>query len=237
MHIEGLSIALVPGLDGSGRLFQELTTSLAPRKPACLIRYPLHEKWDVSDYVNHLDQSLPTDENLLLIAESFSGPLALELLRSRSNIKALVLVASFARCPNPILHLLPFIPLSTLKPLLRSSVALRAFCLGNEATPDQIKRLKSVIDELPSEILRCRLNLLRTLRIEAKSIPDTIPILHLIASKDRLVCRSSAPDLSHAHADSRVVTVNGPHFLLQSCARDCATLIQDWIARMGKNPD
>lgn len=236
MQFESLTICLLPGLDGSGHLFTEFATALAARTPKCIVDYPLRTEWEISDYVEHIDQCLPADEDLLIIAESFSGPLALELLRRRSNIKALVLVASFARCPNPILRLMRFVPLATLKPLLKSSTAIRAFCLGGQATPEQINNLKSVIDGLPLEILKCRLNLLGNLKVEIASIRDSIPILHLLAGNDRLVQRSSAPDLSDAHPDSRVITVNGPHFLLQSRAVECAILIRNWADSLGRDP-
>ena len=233
MRFEDLNVGLLPGLDGSGRLFTEFVTALAPWTPPCLVSYPADAEWAISDYVEHIDQTLPNEESLLLIAESFSGPLALELLKRRSNIKALVLVASFARCPHPFLHLLPFIPVTVVKPFLQSTLALRTFCLDDHATTEQIDALKSAINQLPTNVLRCRLDLLRSLDIESKSIVDTLPILHLRADRDRLVRRSSAPDLSQLHPDSRVTTINGPHFLLQSRASECAKAIRDWVGLAG----
>ena len=233
MRFDDLSIVLLPGLDGSGRLFPEFVIALAASVPMRIVAYPHNADWEISDYVDHIDQSLPADENLLVIAESFSGPLALELLRRRSNIKALVLVASFTSCPNPLLHFLPIIPVAAAKPLLQSTFAIRSFCLGDDAKPDQVTALKSVIKQLPTDVLKGRLGLLRHLDIESGLIPDSLPILYLRADKDRLVCRSSAPDLSHKHPDSRIAAIDGPHFLLQSRAHDCAKAIRDWVHLVG----
>ena len=74
---------LMPGFDGTGELFSPLIAALPPTHRPTVIRYRDETKFD--DYLETASAALP-DHGAILIAESFSGPIALGLMARASEI-------------------------------------------------------------------------------------------------------------------------------------------------------
>ena len=214
---------LLPGLDGSGRLFEGFLQHL-PRERATVVAYPADATWGMDDYVAHVASAIPGDRPCILVAESFSGPIALRMLRRSSNIRGAVLVASFVTCPHPLLRLVPFRLAGFWRKAFLSSAMLRAACLGPDAPEALVASLKSIVDSLPTSVLQARLRLLRDLDESASLADAPVPLLLLHASNDKLVRAPAGPPgrlVQHA-------VVEGPHFLLQSRALECWRTIDSW---------
>ena len=71
------TLTLLPGFDGTGELFGPLQAALGNDVVANAIRYEAEHSFE--DYVDSVARILPR-ENAVLVAESFSGPVALSLL-------------------------------------------------------------------------------------------------------------------------------------------------------------
>lgn len=97
-----LPLLLLPGLDGTGRLYDEFSAALPSQIDLRPLSYPADEALGYDELAERVRSELPT-EPWVLIGESFSGPLALKLAAERpAGLMGLVLVATFGRRPLPI---------------------------------------------------------------------------------------------------------------------------------------
>jgi predicted alpha/beta hydrolase family esterase len=94
--MSGIRWILLPGLDGSGELFEWLVRC-RPHDEMYVVRYPAHADWRIDDYVAHADATIGSDLPCVVIAESFSGPIALKLQRCNASIAGVVLVSCWWR--------------------------------------------------------------------------------------------------------------------------------------------
>lgn len=91
-----MKLVLLPGLDGTGTLFTPLLDHLAATP--VVASYP-PEPLSYERLLAQVARLLP-DGPFVILAESFSGPLAIRLAYRRPpGLQALVLVSSFPRFP------------------------------------------------------------------------------------------------------------------------------------------
>ena len=69
------ALVLLPGLNGTGILFESLQTALGQSLDVRVVRYPQLQ--------GHARKSLPTDRPFVLLGESLSGPIAIRLAAER----------------------------------------------------------------------------------------------------------------------------------------------------------
>jgi len=223
---------LLPGLDGSGRLFDRFLAELDDID-AVVVRYPDDPAADLDAYAKHAATAVGDAPRCLVIAESFSGPVALRLQHLDARVEAIVLVASFVRRPHPLLCFLPVSMIAALARLAAFQPLLRIFCLGRDAPEESVVALRSVVRALPATVLSSRLALLRSLDESAALRSTRVRVLYLRARHDRLVRGSLSIDVSNATL-FREVVIDGPHFLLQARPSACREAIVDW-AEQGEN--
>ena len=76
------AVVLLPGLDGTGKLFAELVKSLDPGVSAIVVAYPRDQPMgyeELDTLVMSVLNKLPPDQRYVLLGESFSGPLAIRI--------------------------------------------------------------------------------------------------------------------------------------------------------------
>lgn len=166
-----------------------------------------------------------TDAPTTLVAESFSGPIAIAIAASPPpNLKRVVLVATFDHAPAP----------TFLAPLVRAAMFRRpppAFfirwkMLGKHASKEDVAAVQGAIRDVDATVLAGRLrSILKVdVRDKAKAIP--LPVLSLRGSQDRLVSRPLSLSNSSWHEE----VIDGPHLLLQQRPGECAELIRHFAA-------
>lgn len=217
---------LLPGLDGNGELFADFLR-LRPGVDARVVSYPHEAGWRIDDYVAHVESVLRGVGPCRLIAESFSGPIALRLHGCAPQVAGVVFVASFAGCPNPWLRAVPIAALgATLRDWVTVAAFVRRMCLDCAVPLSRVLDVQRVVRALPIEVLRSRLCVLRDLGNAAQTDEPNIPWLALEARHDRLVTkRFFAPGSSGA-----TVVIAGPHFLLQARPEACWRVIEEWLS-------
>ena len=109
-------LVLLPGLDGSGKLFDPFIKQFPQASRITVIPYPTDRHIPFNQLGDYLAPLLPNDKPLAILGESYSGPVALSLAaRGDINIQKLILVASFAKYPASFLKSLSkYLPLSLL---------------------------------------------------------------------------------------------------------------------------
>ena len=155
--------------------------------------------------------SLP-DGKPVIIAESFSGPLALALAK-RHPVAALVLCNSFVVAPRS--HALRWLVHSFLFKLPVPHFLLRRYMLGSAVDESLVRQVAAEIAAAPASVLASRVkSALRVDELEAFSRCN-VPALYLRGTDDRLI-----PDAAWRRmARARPMTTShmpGPHMLLQA---------------------
>lgn len=224
-----MRLVLLPGLNGSDRLFAPLLPYLEGLHVKCC---SLPEQGQQT-YAALTETLLPQlgSSPYVLLGESFSGPLAYALAQRRpTGLRGVILAASFLQRPHPLLSFAPYLPLP--RSLLRAELALRLFCVDRQASPELLELLRNEISRLPSALLRQRLLTLN--QLQAPKQPLELPALHLRARQDRLITRKAAASVRRHCQELRQLDIDGPHFLLQSQPQASAKAIKAFIEELAK---
>lgn len=190
------------------------------------VRYPNRHDWQIDDYVEHVIEALSSCEHPLLIAESFSGPIAWKVAQ-RMQVLGIVFVASFLSCPNALLRVFPMLPANLINRAASSDILLRLMCLGRDASDDCVLALQQAIRSLPTKVLRARVTILLELNATDESSLGA-PSLCLQSSHDRLVSGAQSRNLA-LRTNSSIIAIDGPHFLLQTRPQAAISAIRQWL--------
>ncbi|WP_262880345.1 alpha/beta fold hydrolase [Pseudomonas paralcaligenes] len=222
-----MRLVLLPGLNGSNRLFAPLLAQLAD-VPCQVIELPRQGRQDHDALAFTLKEQLGTAP-FVLLGESFSGALAHRLaLQCPEGLAGLIFAASFLQRPHPLLTTWSS-RLPVPKALLAQPWLLRLFCIG-DAQPSVLEQLRTEILDLSPELLSARLKALAALRPPTQRV--SIPALHLWPTRDRLVTNAAAASLARGCDNLLRERIEGPHFLLQNRHQDCARAIRAFMEKL-----
>ena len=219
---------LLPGLDGTGSLLLGFRGALDASIKTIVVSYPLDRDIDYAGLEAVARSSLPRKKPFVLLAKSFSGPIAISIAASRpAGLRGLILTCSFARNPHPMLA--PLHPLVRFLPIRSVPIALLAWpALGRFATPALRSQLADTLSRVSPSVIRKRLRAVLKADVSALLARVDVPVLYLRASEDRLVPMSASATLS-AMPGIRFAEVEGPHFLLQARPSAAAEQVQGFL--------
>ncbi len=145
---------LLPGLDGTGRLFDVFLSALPTGSNVTVVTYPTNGDQNY-DTLTAWAGGFLTDQPCVLVGESFSGPIAVRLAAERpGRVAALVLGASFIKSPRGVL-LTKVLPLASARWV---PDFLIDYFMASPATPNSVLRtLHELVRQTPAAILRARL--------------------------------------------------------------------------------
>jgi pimeloyl-ACP methyl ester carboxylesterase len=221
------ALVLLPGMDGTGDLFEPFLAALPSSLRPVVVRYPVDCWLDDDELLAHVRSALPVEEPFILLGESFSGPVALTLAAERPpGLRGVVLAASFARYPNRALAL--FKPLagwlpSRLVPKSVMSVPL----LGRFATAALQDALHRAVNRVTPDVMTSRARQVLTADALQAVSRLTVPILALRATRDRVVRASAATEVARRAGRCTIVDIEAPHMLLQCAPAAAARAIVD----------
>lgn len=221
----------LPGLHGTTDLFSPIQDALPEGTATEFIELPTSGKQDYASLAKWLHQEMASGRPRLLVAESFSGPLAIRLAAQRPDeCIGIVLAASFCDAPlNPGFAILPLRPLFMVKP---SRHALKHFLIGDDASDVQTLELCEAIKTIPSGTLAKRVRAVLNLdEGDNPSIPNT-PILILQAQSDNLVPWEAQSRLISSYPKASVHWVESPHLILQREPQQCVEHIQLFLEKI-----
>lgn len=222
------TLVLLPGMDGTGELFAPLLKELPAWLETRVVRYP-PRPMGYPELLAMVKSALPTDKPYCLLAESFSGPLGIEIAaQAPSHLKKLVLCCTFAKNPRPGLAtlgpLLPFVPLSAMPLNLLGRVLM-----GGYFDAGLQSMLAKAMEQVPSDALRARLR--SVLEVDTTScLPRiSVPTLYLQAASDQVVPKRAGELLLARKPDVELARIAGPHFLLQTNPADAARALEQFL--------
>lgn len=219
------TLVLLPGLDGTGKLFRPLTDRLPRDIPYKIVAYPPDQRLSIGGLAHRVADRLPPGP-VVLLAESFSGLVALELLAQKPHaIQGVIFCATFAQTPHPLLRgPARRLPLPGRWLQLIPGPLLRVFALGRHADPRLTVSLRRALAEVAPAVLAQRLRLIARADFRMDE-SFAVPCHYLQAVRDRLVRPRSARWFARHFVPFHLHRLDGPHMLLQTRPRRCARLI------------
>ena len=222
-------LVMMPGFDGTGKLFEPIVPLLRAEFDLVFVTYP--DLNSFQDYIDCARNQLPAKPGYSLLAESFSGPVAIALLAHLGGqIGPSVLAATFARSPLATLTRMA----SHVPGQMFSIGALNEFCLDIDAPEDEdISETQplplNVTEQLDGAVLKHRIGVFSRIDVSALLPQIDVPVLYLRAARDGIVSENDASMLEQHLPGVQRVDVDGPHLLLQTCPHQCAGLIVDYL--------
>lgn len=231
-----VALVVLPGMDGTGELLAPFVAALGREFEITVVTYPTAEPLDYAQLESVAHAALPAEGSYVVLGESFSGPIAVSLAASASpQFKGLVLCSTFVRNPRPVLSVLR--SLIAVLPVAWAPVAvLSHMVLGRFSTPALRAALTRALAHVSSSAIRARLQAVLSVDVSAKFSEVTVPVLYLRASRDRLVPRSASMLMSALNSNTRVVDVEGPHFLLQVAPAEAARFVGAFVREVCRRP-
>lgn len=198
--------------------------------PVTVLSLPKEGPQDYDTLVAILGSQLP-EGPLVLVGESFSGPIAMKLaLRERGRIEALVIVGGFCASPAPSgLALLPLRPLFMLPP---PAMLLRKYLVGEDASDEKVHALTEAIHGIPAATLSERAQVILTLKEDDCPSFETLPILLIQAHHDALLAWDVQSRLERHFPEAEAVWIESPHLLLFMNPDACRAAVVDFLNRV-----
>ncbi len=220
-----MKLMLLPGLDGTGNLFSPILSEL-PAFDYEVISLPETGDQDYRSLTAWVRKRLP-QQNFILIAESFSGPIAAALAEDGiTNMKGIIFVATFLSVPNKqLIKMARFLPIQFLALLPIATSFHRALFLGRGADKELMNGFQSTVRALPSALIKARLTSILTLPLKLEKCD--LPVVYIRATGDRLVSVTKADEFSRYFNNVTFRLVDGPHFILQAKPVECAAIISE----------
>ena len=216
----GCNLVLLPGLHGTGELFGDFVRTLPADILPYVISYPTQEVLTLSGHAEFVFNRLPG--SFVMLAESFSGLIALSLLSEyQVPAQAVIFCAAFGRPPRRVL-------LSVLRSFPRLGLVLRlapgrvigALCAGNQNNARVVTVLRRALSRVGEDVIANRFRLLAEEHVFKSEF--RVPCYYFQAKHDRLVPSRHVQWFQERFPDFTVERIDGPHFLLQTRAEECA---------------
>jgi len=214
--VTAYAIVLLPGLDGTGELFEPFVKCLPERINPIVVSYPRANRKTYEELKELVMPFIPEDMPFFLLGESFSGPLSVMISYEKpEGLKGLILCATFIR--NPFI-LLPswmrFISVSPVYRLWPALIGVRAGLSVEKFAPIAGLALKAIRSVNPSVIAH-RVKSILSVNVERELSLCTCPVLYLMAGKDRLIRKHNYRRIKAVKNDVKLETIDTQHFILQ----------------------
>ena len=226
------TLVLLPGLDGTGNLFTNFVASLPPNLDAKIVRYPTDRFLSYTDLFSLVVDAVPQTQPFVLLAESFSTPLAVGLAATHpASLKGLVICAGFVR--NPVCGWLRH-----MKTLVHPSFfrippprfVIDHFLTGAHAPRELRDDVRRTLRSVSPTVVALRVRAVMACDATEQLVRVRVPTLYLQAEQDRLVGKSSFQEIQELKPDTIFASIAAPHFVLQREPRKAADLIARFVA-------
>lgn len=226
-------------MDGTGDLFDAFVEAAPPGVEITVVRYPTDEVLTYRAYVDLAERHLPKGAPFVLLAESFSGPVAVSLAARRPvGLRSLVLCNTFAYRPwwSGFRHL----PWKLLLGMPVPGPGLGYFLCGFSGMSRYADEIRVTNSKVSPAVRASRLELALSVDVRPELAELPCPILYLKGTRDRLILSRSLREITRANPAVRVERFDAPHILLQMRPEDCWRAITDFIDDTGairRSPD
>ena len=228
-----LTLLLLPGMDGTGELFNPFINFLPAWIKPEIVRYPNRVPLGFKDLLPAARSAIPDSSPFVLLAESFSTPMAVQLAADApSNLQAIIICAGFVKPP---VGAFSRSWISALAPMLFGftlpSFVIRSLLVGRTAPVELVRRVRRVVSTVSPEVLAVRVRAVLNCDEERALSRISVPLLYVQAAGDRLVRQSSLEAIRVVRPDVTVTRIAAPHFILQREPQIVADAIVSWLVQ------
>jgi len=212
-------IVLLPGLDGTGDLFDRVVPLLSNDLTVRVVRYPQDPNLGYAGYIELVRNEI-ADRQVFLLGESFSGPVAIRVARQLGQqIKGIVLVATFVSNPWPgwLIRWAARIDPKTTPAKIRDAILM-----GSYGDAELTKMVDEIVRTLPRPVRAARLRAVAEVDVRQDFADLHCPILVLHGRDDWLVRKSPMQKAVGEKGGARMIVIPGAHMLLQTRAEAAA---------------
>jgi pimeloyl-ACP methyl ester carboxylesterase len=222
-------------MDGTGVLFRPLLAALGPGESASVLAYPGDQPLGYDALLSLVLRSLAAEKPFALVAESFSGPLALKVAAlCPPRLAAVILCATFVTNPRPLVPSWCAVAVCpALFALVPAFVRTRAL-LGGYASSTALRALCAEAYKLVRpEVLAGRARAILTVNAEQELRACPYPVLYIRGRYDRVVPEGNLQRIQQCKRGIQVVTVEAPHLVLQVAPGPSLEAIRRFWATVG----
>jgi len=221
-------------MDGTGELFADFVKALPVGYEVEVMRYPADRFLSYDQLMALTQSALSTPEPFVLVAESFSTPLAAQLAATQPpNLKGIVLCAGFATSPvrgwlRSLCLLLAPAPFNVSLP----EFAVRYWLAGSNVSPRLIAAVQTAISSVKPAVLSARFRAVLACDVRAELGKIAVPILYLQAEQDRVVNKSCLEEIRRIKPQTALTVIAGPHLLFQREPQLTADVVTEFIRQL-----
>jgi pimeloyl-[acyl-carrier protein] methyl ester esterase len=224
-------LILLPGLDGTGELFADFINALPAPLFASPVAYPVDRFLSYSELLPLVASAVPSAESFVLLAESFSTPLAIRYVATQpTNLAALIICAGFAT--NPVPHLAGLLKMIA-KPLMFKltppAAMLKHYLAGPDSPPALLSDIRRVLRSVSPTVLSSRLREALDCDVRGELARVAVPVMCLQPANDRSLSHRGIDLMRDAKPDMIVQSIAAPHMILQREPSKSAAVIADFI--------
>lgn len=235
-----MRLVLLPGLDGTGELFQSLLKVLPLRLKPQVVSYPSEQFLSYKELVPLVEDALPRVEPFVLLGESYGGPLSIEIAALHpANLRAVILCASFIANPlPPSLAWVAWLPrplIALMGNLSPPDIFVRFIAAGMDSPRDLLDLFRQVKQKVSPRVIAERVRAVQAVDASEALKKCSVPILYLMAKQDRLVSQKCFDDIRNIKPTIQVIEIEAPHFILQRKPQEASVAIDRFIEGLSGN--
>jgi pimeloyl-[acyl-carrier protein] methyl ester esterase len=224
-------LVLLPGMHGTGEPFSEFMSMIPEQAHIEALHYPTDVSLSYSQLLGAVESFVPASESFVLLAESFSTPLATQFAATNPpNMKGLILCAGFVTSPirgwrKSFASLIA--PLAFRLPLPK--IAVSRLLVGTDAPESLHATVRAAIRSVKPTVLTARLR--QALSVDARLALSnvSVPILFIQALQDHLVGLSRLEEIKGIKPRIEVAQIAGPHLILQREPLQSANVVAEFM--------
>lgn len=228
-------LVLLPGLDGTGQLFASFLAALPDSLDATTVAYPANEFLPYAELLPLVRSAVPHREPFVLLAESFSSPIAVEYAASNPrNLTGLIIVAGFVRKPAGSWSLLArMVARPWFFGLRIPRWVLEHALMGKSAPEALVQEFQQVLKAVSPGVLSGRARAALNCDVTRQLARVNVPLMYVQAAHDRLLSESCVEDFKHIRPDTSIALADGPHLLSQREPQKVADIVAAFVGQLG----
>lgn len=208
------TVVLLPGLHGTDGLFGPFLAEIPAEYPRVVVAYPADRALDAKELLAYVDERTPRDRPIVIVGESFSGPVATELAALRGKqVQLLVYAASFVCAPKPawLCHVGALVANRGPRPLF----LVRHWLSIPPGNDNLLRQIRAEAGSSTPATMACRLRVVAACNAGDALRRCAASVLYLHSRNDRVVPRRSMELVREIRPDTKVAEFDCGHMILQ----------------------
>ena len=226
-----MKLVLLPGMDGTGWLLVDFIAALGSEFDTLIVSYPRDSSLSYAELEQFARSAGPVSEPFVVLAESFSTPVAIRWAASApDNLRGVVLCAGFVS--SPLKGWRRLVALSLGPTLFRwspPSFVLRWLLAGRGADSSLLAAIRVALSEVKPDVLAARLRSVLNCDERMSLRRLELPILFIRPTQDRLVPDSAYEEIWVTNSSVEMMQVEGSHLILQTNPVQSARIVCDFV--------